>query len=178
MFDKEEKGFHGGTLFALVAVVLAVAVWYVFSNFVESSRAKDAERIISAAIEAQNRYMMNRGRYTTSWVLLNALPLAPYIKQKGEYVSEDGTIFMNKGGGMASPNNGFKIYFDDSYDGFFIVAERVNSGYHYTLIRPLNEVITYCIPSQNSLDEKFCMKYMNVSQKSDLPADPRLSPQY
>ena len=175
MFSREEKGFtmNKTMLFMLALVVVGAIVVYVFSNFVESSRLKDAERIISAAVEAQDKYMMSRGRYTTSWVSLNALPLAPYMKLKGDYVSEDGTIFMNKGGGMVNPNNGFKIYFDEIYDDFYLVAERVNGNYHYTLVRPLGKGTTYCIPSKNSMDEKFCMKYMNVGQVSQLPADPR-----
>lgn len=178
MFNKSEKGFalDGTKMIIIAAAVVGLIVWYVFSNFVESSRVRDAERVMSAAAEAQSRHMMNRGRYTLSWVTLNALPLAPYVKQKGEYVSEDGTVFMNKGGGMTNPNNGFKMYFDEAYNGkVFIVAERVNSRYHYTLVRPLGEITVYCLPSSNPLDEKFCMEYMHVNNVADLPEDPRPS---
>ena len=77
MFNKSEKGFTlDGTKIVIIAVaVVGFIVWYVFGNFVESSRVTDAERVISAAAEAQSRHMMNRGRYTLSWVTLNALPV-------------------------------------------------------------------------------------------------------
>lgn len=177
MFKKTEKGlaFNGILVIVFILVAIGFIVWYVFGNFIESSRVKDAERVIAVAVDAQDQYMMSRGRYTQNWTALNAAPLAPYMKQKGEYVSTDGTIFMNKGGGMTTPNDGFKMYFDYVDGQLFVVAERVGGQYHYTLVRPVLKGTTYCVPSANPLDGKFCMGYMNVKDISSIPADPRPS---
>ena len=177
MFDKKGKGFalNGWLVFILIVATAGFVLWYVLGNFVEGSRVKDAERIIGIAVDAQDRYMMSRGHYTQSWTALNAVPLAPYMKQKGKYVNGSGTVFFNKGGGPNTPNNGFKMYFNEIGSQLFIVAERVNGRYSYTLVRPMSEATIFCIPSKNVLDEKFCAEYMNVDSAAKLPADPRYS---
>ena len=175
MFNRKGFSSNGILITVLILGAIGFVVWYVLGNFVESSRVKDAERIIGIAVDAQDRYMMSRGHYTQSWTALNAIPLVSYVNQKGNYINEEGTILLNKGGGVEHPNNGFKIYFDDINGQFFIVAERVNGRYHYSLVRPMSESVIYCVAPKNPLDEKLCMEYMNIKNASELPADPRPS---
>ncbi len=174
MFNSDRKGFSLMGIVIIVVVVLGAISFFVFGNFIESSRVTDVERLISAAVESQGRQLMRKGNYTKVWSALDASQLAPYVNKKGEYVSQDGKIFMSKGGGMDKPNNGFKMYFDEIDGEYFIVAERVNSLYTYTLVRPMKENTIYCLPKKGKKpDVDFCKKYMDVSSAAALPADPR-----
>ncbi|MBO7238781.1 MAG: prepilin-type N-terminal cleavage/methylation domain-containing protein [Elusimicrobiaceae bacterium] len=178
MFNKNKKGF---TLLEILVVVLIIGILStialrVFDRFVERSRAADAENTIGLAAYAQGHQLMRKGRYTNRWTGLDAAPLATYISKVGDYVNEDGTIYMTKGGGMENPRSGFKMYFQEIGNSFFIVADRVNWRYGYTLVRPLPEGRIYCIPSgTKKVDEDFCTEYMEVDDVSQIPADPRIA---
>lgn len=177
-FFRNKKGF---TLLEVLAAVLIIAVlttvaWRVFDRFVERSRASDAENTIGLAAYAQNRQLMRKGRYTLLWTALDAAPLATYMDKTGDYINEEGTIFLNKGGGLENPRGGFKMYFEDIGDVFFLVADRINWRYTYTLVRPLKSTTTYCVPAAGSgVDANFCEDFMGVESEEDIPEDPRLS---
>jgi len=176
MFNKNKKGF---TLLEMLVVVLVIGILtsisiYVFDRFVERSRAADAENTIGLAAYAQGRQLMRKGRYTQKWTALDAAPLATYMDKTGDYINEEGTIFLSKGGGVDHPRSGFKMYFEEKGDLYFIVAERVNWHYGYTLVKQLPEGRIYCVPSENKhADKAFCMEFMDVDNESDLPEDPR-----
>ena len=174
MFLKK-KGF---TLMEMIIAVLIVAILAgaalrVFDRFVERSRASDADNTIGLAAYAQGRQLMRRGNYTTRWTALDAAPLATYMDKTGDYVNEEGTIFFTKGGGEEHPRGGFKMYFVKKGDGFFIVADRINWHYSYSLVRPLPQGRTYCVPGSSWSDKSFCMEYMEVDDESEIPPDPR-----
>ena len=171
-----KKGF---TLMEMMIVVLVIGILssiaiHVFDQFVERSRAADAENTIGLAAYAQGRQLMRKGHYTKKWTALDAAPLATYMDKTGDYVNVDGTIFLTKGGGVEKPRSGFKMYFEKRGTQWFIVADRVNWHYGYSLVRPLPEGKTHCVPSTDKkADMSFCLEYMDVDDEADLPPDPR-----
>lgn len=172
----DKKGF---TLMEMLATVLVIAILaaiaiMAYDRFIERTRATDAENTIGLAAYAQGRQLMRKGHYTLLWTALDAAPLATYMNKKGDYVSEDGKIFLTKGGGVEKPRGGFKMYFEEINGLYFIVAERVGWHYHYTLVRPLTEERTYCVPMHDDdSDTTFCIDFMNVDTEEQLPPDPR-----
>ena len=176
MFQKNKKGF---TLIEILVVVLIIAILTAigmmeYDRFVERARSAEADNIIGLVSYAQTRQMMRKGSYTNKWTALDAAPLAAYMDKTGDYINEEGTIFLTKGGGIENPRSGFEMYFENIEGSYFIVAHRIgSSNYGYTFVRPIEERKTYCVPSFKRADMDFCLEYMNVDDESELPADPR-----
>lgn len=172
-----QKGF---TLIEIVIAVVALIIlssWSVktYSRFIERTRAAEVDNTINLATTAQGRYLMRYGRYSTKWTSLDAPQLSAYLKQVGEYVSPDGKYYITRGGGIDNPKSGYKIYFEEIFGKYFIVAERMHWRYGYTLVRPLPGDRTYCLPmTKKQIDVDFCLDFMNVESEEQLPGDPRL----
>ena len=168
------------TLIEMLVVVLIIAILSAigimqYTHMVERTRVGEAQNLIGLAIYAQERQMMRKGRYTPVWTSLDAGPLAAYMDKKGDFISDDGETFFTKGGGPANPRNGYAIHFESAQDRWFAVAQRVGNGtYQYTLVRPFDDDVTYCIPSSgNQDDENMCVDIMALDSIDDLPPDPR-----
>ncbi len=173
---RSKKGF---TLIEMLVTVLIIAILaaigiMAYSRFIERTRVAEAENTIGLASFAQGRQLMRKGRYTKKWTALDAAPLATYMDKTGDYVSEDGTIFWTKGGGPENTRPGYKMYFEEVNGQMFIIAERAGWHYKYTLVRPLPGEDTFCVPSEDDNDQRFCMDFMNVETEEELPEDPRI----
>lgn len=158
----------------LIIAILAAIGWMEYSRFIERTRASEADNTIGLAVYAQSRQLMRKGRYTMYWTSLDAAPLATYMDKTGDYVNEEGTIFLTKGGGFEDPRPGYRMYFEEAGGKYFVIAERINWRYAYTLVRPFTSTKTYCVPTEgNSSDMDFCLDYMELESESELPEDPR-----
>lgn len=174
------KGF---TLIELLVVVLIIAILSAigvmsYDRFIERTRAGEADNLMGLSVYAQGRQLMRKGNYTLLWTALDAAPLSAYTdKGAADHLSADGQTFFTKGGGEASPRNGYAIHFENINGHWFAVAQRVGHWrYAYTLVRPFAEEKVYCLPAAGSnADNLLCVDFMNVDSEADLPADPRLS---
>lgn len=178
----KRKWWKGFTIIEMIIVVVVLAIittWAVrtYTRFIERTRAAEADNTIGLAATAQGRYLMRTGRYTPKWTNLDSPPLAAYLRQVGEYISTDHKYYFTRGGASAEkPKSGFKMYFEDVFGKYFVVAERTDWRYGYFLIRPLPGEKTYCVPmSQKQVDIDFCLDFMNVDSEAELPGDPRLA---
>ena len=84
---------------------------------------------------------------------------------------------MTNGGGFDKPSSGFKMYFVEKNGRMFLVAERLNWRYAYTLLREMRTEKTICIPSlgpKAPADNSFCHEFMLIPSEKALPPDPRL----
>jgi len=158
----------------LVLVLVAIAIFtFVAGKFVEQSRATEAENLINLVASAQKRHQMNKGKFSTTWKPLDIGMISSHMNRVGQYISPDGTTYLTKGGGFENPNKGFKMYFQTVRGKFYVIAERIHWRYEYTLVRPVSEDKTYCLPSTGlkaKADEKLCKEFMGVDE---LPQDPR-----
>ncbi len=176
MKNLNNRGISRTTLIVIIVLVSIVVGVVVFGQFVEQSRATEAENIINLAAAAQGRQLMNKGRYATTWKALDIAPIAPHLTKVGKYINQEGTVYLTKGGGFTKPNSGFRMYFDEVRGKMYLIAQRINWRYDYTLVRPLGEETTYCVPSDGPkapADKSFCKEFMAVEANKELPQDPR-----
>ena len=177
---KFSKGF---TLLEIVVVIIiigvlaATAMTYYF-RFLERVRTAEAVQLFATSILAQERNLIKREHYVKKWTLLDAGPMNASSERRGEgALSADETHFYtnNMGDGvLALP--GFDMFFDEVNGKWFIVAERIGWGNRsFALVRPFDEVRTYCVPhDENDGDVlQMCADFMGVSNFEDIPADPR-----
>ncbi len=173
-----KKGF---TLIEILVVVIIIgiistfAIMY-FNRAIERTRAGEAENLIGLGIYAQGRQMMRQGHYTLSWARLDAMPRQ--VRAGSDYLSDDFQIYYTKGGakGTTEPQGGYKIYFQNLGDEWFVVAERIGSfNYGYTLLRNFKEDKVYCLPTDSREDGLFCADFMGLDSPEEIPADPRLA---
>ena len=171
------KGLSRKAIVLLVAIVSVVGVFLVFGQFIEQSRATETENIINLAVAAQERQLMHKGKYVMNWQALDVAPIAPHMKKVGKYVSSDGKIYLTNGkGDFATPAGGFKMYFEEKDNTYYLVAERYNWRYNYTFVRPIKSNKTICVPSTGpkaAADKSFCAEFMALEKKDNFPPDPR-----
>ena len=176
MRNLNNKGISRTALIVMILLLAVVIGVVVFGQFIEQSRATEAENIINLASAAQGRQLMTKGRYATTWKALDIAPIAPHLNKVGKYINQEGTVYLTKGGGFAKPNSGFKMYFEEVNRKTYLVAKRMNWRYDYTLVRPLGEETTYCVPSTGPkmpADKSFCKEFMAIEGNKELPQDPR-----
>ena len=128
MIKNNNKGF---TLIELLVVVLIIGILAAMAmpayfKAVERSRVAEAETLIGAVVNAQQRYKMKTGRYTTAW---SALDVAPAN-------ADDTDTYHTKGEG----GNGFAITLigtgTNTGNTSGVRALREGSGqYKYTIYR-------------------------------------------
>lgn len=179
MRQNAKKGF---TLIEILVVVIIIGILSAFailsfSRAIERTRAGEAENLIGLGIYAQERQMMRQGRYTLSWARLDTMPRQ--VQPGSDYLSDNSQIYYTKGGakGSSEPQGGYKMFFQNLGDEWFVVAERIGSfNYGYTLLRNFREDKVYCLPPQDSREDGlFCADFMGLDSPEEIPADPRLA---
>ena len=177
------KGQAGYTLIEMLAVgliigVLAAIGLFTYVKSIERMRTTEATTILATAVSSQHRYNLKYGNFTQDWLKLDAVP--PRLKNPdavGSHLTADHTTYYARGGvGSDNPPRGFAFKFEKVGNRWFAVAERVGAGdYSYSLVRPFNDIVTYCIPTDSSDENSadICVDYMGVEKVSELQADPR-----
>lgn len=172
-----KKGFTRTQTGLIVLVAVGLLGWaaVALDGLMERASAAEATNIMNLAAAAQGRQMMRKGRYSKIWSGLDAAQLATFLKKPKEYFDKRGQVLFTQGGGEQNPKSGFKVYFEEKNDRFFVVAERINWRYGYVLVQRLPEEQLYCLPvSGKRADINFCLDFMGVDRLEDLPADPRI----
>lgn len=180
MTNKNKKGFTVTEMMVVVVIVsilVGFALMY-YGRFVERMRIAEADRVIGAAVNAQQQLYMRTQRYTKAWHKIDGVPVMVRLpKADNDYANGiENTIFYTRGGANAEePNAGFAITFETDLTGkWFAVARRVgHGGYAYRLVRPFDSRFTTCVPEEgNEEGEYMCIDYMGVDSAEELPADP------
>ena len=138
---------------------------------VERARAAEADTMIGTVVNAQQRYKMKTGKFTTNW---KALDVAPANAVTGATYCTKGAQ-PSTAGGDCSNENGFQIELigtsaaNPNTSG--VIATRVGSGqYTYTLERKYDSTEpAICNPGTGTDNQEFCMEYHGIDDAADLP---------
>ena len=185
MIKHNKKGF---TLIELLVVVLIIGILAAMAmpayfKAVERARASEADTLIGTVVNAQQRYKMKTGKFTTNW---RALDVAPANAVEGAvYCTKGGTT---KGEGDAATyscgdQNGFEITLVGTSaanpNNSGVIAKRVGTGqYTYTIEKKYDSTNpAICNPGTTGTDGtaskdniEFCMDYHGVDVEKDLPS--------
>lgn len=177
------KNQAGYTLLEMLATVFIIAIvagigTFVYFKSIERMRTTEATTALGTAVLSQHRYRLKYEGFTKDWLKLDALPVGLKNPDSvNNLLTADHTTYYPRGGAQSSnPPPGYAFKFETIGNRWFAVAERVGFGdYHYSLVRPFNDIVTYCVPTdmadESSVD--ICVDYMGVEKAEELLPDPR-----
>lgn len=181
---KNQQGF---TLLELIVVVIIIAVlvsvaYSFYEHAIENVRRADVLSLMGAEISSQDRYRLSRHHYTKLWHNLDAAPVQVRRPIEDNPYSDgiNNTVFFTRGKRTdGTPNPGFQVYFEQIGQSWFMTADRVGGEkYSYTLVRPFDSKITYCIPTGDyHKNAVLCLDMMGIDTIEELPPDPRIAAQ-
>ena len=179
-----KKGNAGYTLLEMLATVFIIAIvagigTFMYFKSIERMRTTEATTALNTAVLSQHRYRLKYEQFTTDWLKLDALPVGLKNPDSvNNLLTADHTTYYPRGGAQSSnPPPGYAFKFETGVNGrWFAVASRVGFGdYSYSLVRPFNDIVTYCVPTDMSDESSvdICTDYMGVETAAELLPDPR-----
>ena len=166
---KNNKGF---TLVELLVVVLIIGILAAMAmpayfKAVERARASEADTLICAVVNAQNRYKMKTGKYARYWKSLDTAP---------QGIEDQSAKYCTKGevSGNTCTGNGFLIELvgtaANTGNSSGVKATRVGSGqYSYILWKKYESTQhPLCDAGEGHQDNlDFCVEYTGVEDEDD-----------
>ena len=170
MIKHNKKGF---TLIELLVVVLIIGILAAMAmpayfKAVERSRTAEADTMIGTVVNAQQRYKMKTGNYTTTWTALDVAPAnaekqALYCTKLAQGSQKDNCKADNAGD-ASKVGNGFMMELKGTStatgNNSGVIATRVGSGqYTYKIYKKYDDPAQAQCEGTSGDDQALCADY-------------------